>query len=267
LSNVEIKDVKIALINLSQSNTRKDLAAGMEDASLDDLANSIREKGLLNPIIVQKKDNGTYELIAGQRRLLACKKLGWDSIPAIIRERMDDTDATILSLIENVHRADMSPMDKAKAYQKIYEKYKNHDKVAKETGVSISTIKRYLMLLNLAPTIQDKLTTSEGPAGIGALSKLAETFSSHEEQERALEAIGGFKQSVQLEIIKQSGGKIENIQGLREEALEGAFDAVMCHGIKDCNFIPENLKEPIIDLVKNSKREKTSFKELVKSLK
>jgi ParB family chromosome partitioning protein len=266
---VEIKDIKMDLINISSFNTRKDLAAGTEDTSLDDLADSIREKGLLNPIMVQKKDDGTYELIVGQRRFLACKKLGWNTIPAIIREKMDDTDATILSLIENVHRADMSPIDKARAYQKIYEKYQNYDKVARETGVSISTIKKYLTLLKLAPSIQNTLTTSEGPAGIGTLSKLAETFSSHEDQEKVLEAVGGFKQSVQLEIIKKSEGKIENIQGLREEALEGAFDTVLCHGIEDCNFIPETLKEPIMNLIKTSKKKgkNISFKELVKSLK
>jgi len=265
---MEVKEIKMDLINISSFNTRKDLAAGTEDTSLDDLANSIKEKGLLNPIMVQRKDDGTYELIAGQRRFLACKNLGWETIPAIIREKMDDTDATILSLIENVHRADMSPIDKSRAYQKIWDKYKNPDKVASETGVSVSTIKKYIILLNLAPSIQEKLTTSEGPAGIGTLSKLAETFSSHKDQEKVLEAIGGFKQSVQLEILKRSGGKIENIQGLSEEALEGAFDIVSCHGIEDCNFIPKNLKEPIMDLIKTSKKKgkDVSFKDLVKSL-
>jgi len=266
---MEVKDIKINLINVSSLNTRKDLEAGTEDTSLDDLANSIKEKGLLSPITVQRKEDGTYDLIAGQRRFLACKKIGKDTISAIIREKMDDTDATIISLIENAHRADMSSMDKARAYQKIYEKYKDHDKVARETGVSVPTIKRYMKLFNLAPSIQEKLTTSEGPAGIGTLSKLAETFSSPEDQEKVLESVGGFKQSVQLEMIKQSKGDIENIPGLREEALEGAFDIVTCHGIKECNFIPESLREPIIDLIKTSKKKgkEMSFKELVKSLK
>jgi ParB family chromosome partitioning protein len=252
---MEIKELKIDLINVSSFNTRKDLTAGTEDTSLDDLADSIRENGLLNPIIVQREKDDNYELIAGQRRFLACKKLGWTTIPAIVREKMDDTDATILSLIENVHRADMSPSDKAMAYQKIYQKYQNYEKVARETGVSTGTIKKYLTLLNLAPSIQSKLSTNEGPAGIGTLSKLAETFSSHEDQERVLEAVGGFTQSVQLEIIKKSKGKIESIEGLREKALEGAFNTVLCHGIEDCGFIPSNLRESIMDLIKNSKKE------------
>jgi ParB family chromosome partitioning protein len=80
------------------------------------LALSIREKGLLSPITVLKNYDGTFDLIVGQRRFLACKQLGWKTIPAIIREEMDDTDATVSSLVENVHRADMSPIDKARAY-------------------------------------------------------------------------------------------------------------------------------------------------------
>ncbi|HCR36511.1 TPA: hypothetical protein DIU22_05750 [Candidatus Woesebacteria bacterium] len=261
---MEVKDIRMDMINVSTLNTRKDLGAGTEDTGLDDLANSIKEQGLLNPIIVRKKDDGKYDLIAGQRRFLACKKLGLDSIPAIIREKMDDTDATIISLIENVHRADMSPIDKAKAYQSIYEKYKDYGKVARETGVAIATIKKYLILLNLAPSIQEKLTTNEGPAGIGTLSKLAETFASPEEQEQVLEAIGGFKQSVQLEIIKQSGGNLENIQGLKDEALEGAFDTKMCkEGL--CFTLPEDLKVRLKEMIESNNTK--SLKEIVKKLK
>ncbi len=101
---MEVMEVKLADIRLGELNTRKDLNAGIEDAGLEDLANSIKEKGLLSPLIVRKNDDGTYGLIAGQRRFLACQRLGWKTIPAIIRDITDDTDATIISLIENVHR-------------------------------------------------------------------------------------------------------------------------------------------------------------------
>ena len=120
---MEVRDIKMADIRLSEFNIRKDLNAGTEDTGLEDLAESIKDKGLLNPLIVRKLEDGTYELIAGQRRFLACQKLGWKTIPAIIRDISNDTDATILSLVENVHRADLNPIDKARAYQKIYEKY------------------------------------------------------------------------------------------------------------------------------------------------
>ncbi len=265
---MEIKDIEMSVIKVSELNTRKDLAAGTEDAGLEDLANSIKEKGLLNPIIVRKNNDGSYGLIAGQRRFLACQRLGWGTIPAIIRDITDDTDATIISLIENVHRADMNPIDKARAYQKIHEKYMDYNKVAKETGVSISTLKKYLTLLNLASSIQEKLTTAEGPAGIGTLSKLSETFAP-EEQEKVLDKIGGFKQQIQLEMIKRSGGNVEKLDELKELALEGAFDTHLCRSLDECNFIPEELIEPLKEAIKTFEEEgnASSFKDIVKKLK
>lgn len=217
---------------------------------------------------MRRCDDGTYELIAGQRRFLACQRLGWETIPAIIRDITDDTDATILSLVENVHRADLNPIDKARAYQKIYEKYKDYNKVARETGVSVSTIRKYLTLLKLAPSIQEKLTTSEGPAGIGTLSKIAETFTP-EEQEEVLDRIGGFKQQIQFEMIKRSGGDVDELEDLREQALEGAFDTRLCRGLDECPFIPQELLEPVKDAIKKFEEEgdKESFKDIVKKLK
>lgn len=265
---MEVMEVKLSDIRLGELNTRKDLNAGIEDAGLEDLANSIKEKGLLSPLIVRKNDDGTYGLIAGQRRFLACQRLGWKTIPAIIRDITDDTDATIISLIENVHRADMNPIDKARAYQKIYEKYKDYNKVAKETGVSISTIKKYLTLLNLSPSIQEDLTTANGPAGIGTLSKMAEIFAP-EEQEAVVNRIGGFKQQIQLEMIKRSGGDLSKLDGLRTQALEGAFDTRVCRGLDECSFIPYELRGLIIDAVKKFKEEGDieSFKDIAKKLK
>jgi ParB family chromosome partitioning protein len=99
---MEVKDIEMSKIVVSKQNARKDLSAGNEEANLDDLANSIKEKGLLSPItVVQKGD--LYELIVGQRRYLACKKLGYQKIAAIIRDETDDTDYLAISLIENIH--------------------------------------------------------------------------------------------------------------------------------------------------------------------
>lgn len=265
---MEVRDIKMADIRLSEFNIRKDLDAGTEDTGLEDLAESIKDKGLLNPLIVRRLDDGTYELIAGQRRFLACQRLGWDNIPAIIRDITDDTDATILSLVENVHRADLNPIDKARAYQKIYERFNDYNKVAKETGVSASTIKKYLTLLKLAPSIQERLTTAEGPAAIGTLSKIAETFAP-EEQEEVLDRIGGFKQQIQFEMIKRSGGDVDQLEDLREQALEGAFDTRLCRGLDECPFIPLELREPVKDAIRKFEEEgdKESFKEIVKQLK
>jgi len=264
---MEVKEIKIEEIILSESNTRKDLVAGTEDSSIEDLAQSIKEKGLLNPITVRVNKAGFYELIAGQRRFLACQKLGWKTIPAIVRDVTDDTDATILSLIENVHRADMNPLDKARAYRKIFEKYRDLNRTAKETGVSIATIKKYLKLLELAPSIQQRISTSDGPAGIETLAKIAETFPP-EVQEMVLEKIGGFKQQIQLEMIKRAEGDWSKLSELREQALEGAFDTVICKGLEDCPFIPKEMVSPVKEAIANYKNtgKVSSFKEIVRKL-
>jgi len=260
---MDVKEVKLASIGVSKFNTRKDLGAGSEETSLDDLAKSIQEKGLLNPIMVREISKEKYDLVAGQRRFLACKKIGLETIHAIVRDDLTDTDATIISLIENVQRADMNPIDKAKAYQQIFDKYKNQKKVAKETGVSITTIKKYLTLLNLAPPLQEKLTTSEGPVGVGTLSKLAETFSP-DGQEEAYDKISGFKQTIQLEILKRSGGDLNKLSELRKEAMEGAFDTRICtEGL--CFLLPEDLKEQIKKTLED--QESKSLNEFVKKVK
>ena len=120
-----------------------------------------------------------------------------------------------------------------------------------------------MTLLNLSSTLQDKLTTSDGPTGIGALSKLAETFSPSE-QETAYNQIGGFKQSIQLEILKRSEGNLNQLVDLRSEAIEGAFDAKTCtEGL--CFSMSDDLKEQIKKIL--DEQEVISLKELVKKLK
>lgn len=259
---MEVREIPLSQISISESNTRKNLRAGTEDSTLDDLARSIRENGLLSPVTVLKT-NGRYELVVGQRRLLACKRIGLETIPAIIRDQVSDIDALTLSLIENIHRADMHPIDKARAFKKLYDRYGNYSKVSQESGVSVPAIQRYLRLLDLSPSIQEELTTSEGPAGVGTLSKLASIFASHDEQELALERIGGFTQKVQLEILQRSKGDVHKLETLREQALEGAFDTHICHGIHECQFIPDVIKKPINQIIQRSK----SDMEFVDSLK
>lgn len=257
---MEIQEIPLADIDISKFNTRKDLNAGMEDSTLDDLATSIKEKGLLSPITVLQRKDGRYELIAGQRRFLACTKIGLAKVPAIIRNDLNEIDATIVSLVENVHRADMNPIDKANAFGKIYEKYNDYSKVAKETGISVPTIRRYMSLLDLVPALREKITTYDGAAGVSALATLAKTFSD-KDQVAAFEEIGGFKQSIQLEILKRSGGDLGKLSELKEEAMEGAFDTMTCReGL--CFDMPEELKREVKRLVQG----KEDFKSFVKNL-
>jgi len=266
---MRVEDIELSKIQISEANTRKDLDAGTEDASLDDLAENIRTRGLINPITVRfNEETNKYELIAGQRRYLAFEKLGRKTIPAIIREIGDDTDMTIISLVENVHRADMNPMDKARAFQKIYEKYHSYERVAKETGLSSTTVSRYMKLLELHPSIQERISTSEGVAGIKTLSKLATTFDK-EDHELILEEIAGLKQNIQEEILKRSEGDVSKITELKEQAIEGAFNIITCRSIDDCNKIPSELIPIIKKTIQqyNMTEDLGNFKDTIRNLK
>ncbi len=241
---METRELELSAIKVSNFNTWKDIDAGTEDTSLVDLANSILEQGLLMPIIVRPLPGGEYYVIAGQRRLLACRLLGWQTISATVRDNLDETKATVVSLIENVQRADLNPIDKAKAYSAIYHKYGDAKRIAKETGVTVPTIRRYLDLLNLAPSIQEEVSAAEGPAGVGTISTLANTFSVEDQQE-ALKQISGFKQDIQQKILKRSRGDMTRFPELVDQAHDNAFDMRTCReGL--CFVMPPDLKAEVL---------------------
>lgn len=106
---MEVVEIPVPLIDVSEANTRKDLRDGQRDSTIEDLARSIERQGLLSPITVFPKPGGRYALVAGQRRLLAFQYLDRETIPAIVHEAMTDEAATAVSLVENIHRADMNP--------------------------------------------------------------------------------------------------------------------------------------------------------------
>ena len=235
------RDISVALLFVSTFNPRHDLGAGQEDSGIEELAASIKEKGLLQPITVRPSSDGRYEVIIGQRRLLACKHIGYDPVPCLVRDDIDDTDAVALSLIENVHRADMNPLDKALALKQLYDRFRSYEKVAKVTSWSAQTVSKYVNLLDLPDQIQKRINTFEGAAGVGTLSRLARTFKGNEAIQ-VYDKIAGFKQSIQMEILKRSEGDITRIDDLRSLAMEGAFEIRQCGGQFKCEVIRDILE-------------------------
>ncbi|MDA8119593.1 MAG: ParB/RepB/Spo0J family partition protein, partial [Gammaproteobacteria bacterium] len=235
-----IVQVPVSQLCVSETNARKDSESGQEDADIAGLAQSIREHGLLNPLTVRALPSGGYEILAGQRRYLACLKLGMSEVPAMVR-KVSDSKAVALSLIENVQRADMHPIDKAHAFASIRDHYHGDmQRVVDETGVTKATIRRYLDLLSLPPDLQEELGTGHGSAGVGAMANIAKNFDDPDDMREAWNQIGGFTQDIQSEILKRSGGDIENIPDLVMQASEGAFDIHACGtGVGDCPHIPE----------------------------
>ena len=128
------EQIPLSKLLVSKLNTRSDLQAGQEDSGIAELAASIREKGLLSSLVVRQISQGRFEVLAGQRRLRACQQIGLDQVPCLIRDNVEDSEAVALSLIENVHRADMNPLDKAKALKALYERYGSYERAAKETA-------------------------------------------------------------------------------------------------------------------------------------
>ncbi len=251
-----VREIPIQDVDISEFNTRKNLADGQYDSTIEDLAKSIGRQGLLSPITVFQKPDGRYALVAGQRRLLACKQLGWSMIPAIVRDSMADADATAISLVENVHRADMNPRDKAIAFKALLDRFGNLQAVSHETGVGIPTIRKYIQLLNLAPQLQQKLAAGEAK-NTEALAQLAQRFDT-DKQVEVWERIGGFTQDVQQEIIKRADPNLENLKTLVDQAAEGAFNYYIVRNCPfDCPSIPGPLKKQVAEMVEAFKAQGT----------
>jgi ParB family transcriptional regulator, chromosome partitioning protein len=124
-----------------------------DEESLAALADSIREVGVLQPILVRPVDDG-FELIAGERRWRAARRVGLQTIPALVRTT-DDASTLEQALVENVHRADLNPLEEAAAYQQLIEDFKlTHEQVAARVGRSRVAITNTLRLLQLPPAIQ-----------------------------------------------------------------------------------------------------------------
>lgn len=128
-----------------------------DEVALAALADSIREVGILQPVLVRAAEGGGYELIAGERRWRAARRIGLPTVPAMIRVA---DDATMLqhAIVENIQREELNPLEEAAAYQQLIEDFSlTHDDVATRVGRSRATITNTLRLLQLPPSIQRNL--------------------------------------------------------------------------------------------------------------
>jgi len=137
-------------------------------AALEELKSSIRQAGLLQPVVVRPRPRAEgegYELIAGERRLRACQALGWERIPAVKRD-VDDRTALTLALIENLQRDDLSPVDEARGYERLIAEFSlAQQDVADAVGRDRSTVANALRLLKLPEAVLQML--HEGHLSVG----------------------------------------------------------------------------------------------------
>lgn len=156
-----ISTLKISLVDPKSDQPRK----YFDKDALEELSESIKENGLLQPILVREYGEGRYQIIAGERRYRACKLAGLTDIPAIILDR-DDKAAAQIALIENIQREDLNPLEEALAYKALKEEYDmTQEELSERIGKSRSAIANSMRLLDLPEEILTMVVARELSAG------------------------------------------------------------------------------------------------------
>ena len=218
-TRVEVKTNKLSLSDIvpNKFQPRKIF----EEENLQDLTNSIKERGVIQPIIVRKSnsDNSKYEIIAGERRWLAARKAGLHDIPAVVTDA-DDLKSLEFAIVENVQRHDLNPLEEAQGYKRLIEEFSyDQEKVSKFIGKSRSYIANSLRLLNLPADVlsyveQGKITPGHAKILVGLdnanfiASKIIEKELSVRQSETFVKL---FKKSKKIDLNKDP-----NIKNLEE---------------------------------------------------
>lgn len=162
--SLDLKDARLEVLKVAPEDVeinphqpRKDF----NEEELINLVNSIKKHGILQPLVVVKTSEGKYELVAGERRLRAARNLGLGEVPVIVRQA-GEIEKLELSLIENIQRQDLNPLEEANAYKKLNEEFSlTQEEIAKRVGKKRSTIANVLRLLQLPSEIKKALAENK----------------------------------------------------------------------------------------------------------
>lgn len=224
-SSGEVLRVPVDAIQPNPYQPRKVL----DEARIQELANSIKESGLIYPLLVRKSirsgvDRPIYELIAGERRLRALRKLGEEMAPVIVKE-VNDQDALELALIENLQREELNPIEQAAAYQRLLSEFGlTQEQVAASVGKERATVANTVRLLKLAPTVQEEV--ARGRLTLGHARALLALESHRSQQELAQRAVAGglsvrqVERAVQETNQRPSGGRLSKQRDPHLAAME-----------------------------------------------
>lgn len=151
-----VQNLKVSQISPSRFQPRLNFS----EEKISELAKSIQEKGVIQPILVRSTADDKFELIAGERRLRAVKHLGLEEIPAIVR-RIADADLLETAIIENIQREELNPLEEAKAYRRLAEEFGfTQDSIAKRVGKDKASVSNLLRILNLPKEVQEHLSNN-----------------------------------------------------------------------------------------------------------
>ncbi len=238
-----------------------------DDENMNTLIKSVKEYGVLVPVIVRQKDNGSYEMISGHRRKKACELLGIKKIKCIVKELTDD-DATILMVDSNIQREEILPSEKAFSYKMKLEAMKHQGRkleiyleeairqydgksesaeiIGKEVGQSARTIQRYIRLTYLIPELLDLVDSKRialGPAvELSYLSEnnqyVVENIFTFEEVTPSLSQAIRLKKLQQEELLTE-----EKIEEIMQEEKPNQKEFIKIHNEKIEKYIPNKVKE------------------------
>ncbi len=161
VAHSELRSIRITDIAPNHFQPRRTFA----ESELAELESSIRANGLLQPITVRVRKGGKWELVAGERRLRACTRLGWTEIPAVVRE-LDDRAMLTLALVENLQRTDLNPLEEAEGYQRLIGEFElTQQQVADAVGKDRTTVTNLLRVLTLPAVVRQMVERGHLTAG------------------------------------------------------------------------------------------------------
>ena len=220
-TKVETKTNKLSLSEITPNKFQP--RKNFDEESLNDLTNSIRERGVIQPIIV-RKSNDKYEIIAGERRWLAARKAGLHEIPVVVTDA-DDLKSLEFAIVENVQRHDLNPLEEALGYKRLINEFSyDQEKVSKFIGKSRSYITNTLRLLNLPSDVlkfveEKKITAGHAKILVG-LDNASFIASKIIEKKLSVRQTENFVKIFKKKSFKKTVSKDPNIKHLEESLID-----------------------------------------------
>ena len=220
-TKVETKTNKLSLSEITPNKFQP--RKNFDEESLNDLTNSIRERGVIQPIIVRKSDD-KYEIIAGERRWLAARKAGLHEIPVVVTDA-DDLKSLEFAIVENVQRHDLNPLEEALGYKRLIDEFTyDQEKVSKFIGKSRSYITNTLRLLNLPSDVlklveEKKITAGHAKILVG-LDNASFIASKIIEKKLSVRQTENFVKIFKKKSYKKALSKDPNIRHLEESLID-----------------------------------------------
>lgn len=209
----KVENINVIDIEPNPTQARKKFS----EESINELATSIKNYGILQPIIVEKKSEGFYQIIAGERRWRAAKKAGLTTIPCLIRDEDEQTSKEI-SLIENIQRENLNPIEKALGYKELIDNYNlKQAELADKLGISRTYVTNTLRILNLDPRVID--LALEGKLTEGHCKTLVSIEDPEEQYQMALKIIETGESVSELERKVKNKKKAKTTKTKKNEAI------------------------------------------------